>query len=335
MSILDHNLIAAGYHHPVYINIQTVINFDTIAKMSFDNAPKLMNCIKHLLNSEMESDIQFHFANSSVKLHGHKFIIGLRSSVFHTMFYGRLSMAAEKPNVCKIVDISSESFLEMLRFIYVDEVNICEQNFSEIMYAAHKYSINHLEKMCCSYAAEKLNPDNCCSYLRQCFLYNNDLSKKCMDVIDKDIRLIIDKNTWKDLNEDQISAVLRRDTLDTDEYNLFQGVLAWAENYSLKKGIDVNVFNIREKFKIFELVRFPIMSMAEFCRFHRHNKYFLRTEEISAIFQYINAGIVSASLKHSTIQRKYKSTSSATLNVREYGKGSRKSQRRDRVASYS
>lgn len=280
---------------------------NNIGLKNFDHAAKLMDCIRYLLNNELNSDVQFHFKNDVV-LYGHKFIIGLRSSVFNTMFYGHLSMAASTTandqNVCKIEDISATSFFEMLKFIYRDEVNICEKNFAEVMYAAHKYSIHHLEKICCNFVKQKLNSENCCSYLQQCFLYNNDLSKKCLEVIDKDIRLIIEKNTWKDLDEAQMMAILRRDTLEIGESTLFDGVMAWAKHSCEKQGIDIKAINVREKFSLFELVRFPIMSLVEFSLFHRSNKYFLRKEEIADIFQFINAGIVSVSMRHSTVKRK-------------------------------
>lgn len=282
----------------------TMASLINAVSKNFDNVAKLMDCVKYLLNSEFNSDIQFHFKSTSVKLYGHKFIIGLRSSVFNTMFYG--SFAAGNGNVCKIEDISPTSFYELLKFIYTDEVNISEKNWSEIMYAAHKYSINYLEKLCCNYVKQKLNADNCCSYLQQCFLYDNDLSKKCLEIIDQDIRFIIEKNTWKDLNDDQMMAILRRDSLDIGEYTLFDGLMAWAKNACESQGIDMKKVNMREKFPMFELVRFPIMTLGEFSQFHRNNKYFLRSEEIADLFQYINAGIMPFSLSHSTVKRRPK-----------------------------
>lgn len=287
---------------------------------NFDNVAKLMDSIKYLLNNEFNSDIQFHFKNLNVTLYGHKFIISLRSSVFHTMFYGHLSMAAGNQNVCQIEDISPTAFYEMLKFIYTDEVNISEKTFAEIMYAAHKYSISYLEKLCCNYAKQKLNSDNCCSYLQQCFLYDNDLSKKCFEIIDRDIRLIIEKSTWKDLTNDQMVAILRRDSLEINEYLLFEGLRSWVKMSCEKQGIDIKKVNVREKFKIFELVRFPVMSLGEFSMFHRLNTNFLESEEIADIFQYINAGIVTFSLRHSTVKRKSK----MALKVKQQVKISKK-----------
>ncbi len=236
------------------------------------------------------------------------------------MFYG---LMAGEINKCKIEDISPTTFFSMLQFIYTDEVVISEKNFAEIMYAAHKYSLVKLEKMCCDYVNEKLNTDNCCSYLQQCFLYDNDLSKKCLDMIDKDIRKIIQEGLWKNLNENQMIAILRRDSLDISEYTLFEGVMAWAKHSCDLQGIDVRTINIREKFQLFGLVRFPTMSLAEFSMFHRYNSHFLRSDEIADIFQYINAGVVSVSLRHSTVKRRPKSKISSA-KVKQQGKNNKK-----------
>ncbi|KAG4067698.1 hypothetical protein HA402_005470 [Bradysia odoriphaga] len=273
----------------------------TSSYQNFNNVLKISQCIEYLLGNKLYSDIEFRFKNSNVTFNGHKFIIGLRSTVFHTMFYG--SIPANQ--ICEIEDIQPTIFWNMLQFIYTDEVSICEQNYAELMYAAHKYSLNCLEKACCLFVIRKLNADNCCSYLQQCFLYNNDLTKKCYDVIDKEIRQIIQKINWKDLNENQMIAILRRDTLDISECELFEGVMAWAKHICEKKGVDLNKINIRELFIVFELVRFPTMSLAEFSEFHQNNKNFLESGEIADIFQYINAGIVSPSMRYSTVKRRY------------------------------
>lgn len=284
---------------------------------NFDNVSTISSCIKDLLDNKLHSDIEFNFTNSDVTIHGHKFIIGLRSSVFHTMFYG--SMASTTNETCTIEDIKPMTFYHMMQFIYTDSVDICERNFAEIMYAAHKYSLNCLEKRCCDFAASNLNADNCCSYLQKCFLFNNDLTEKCLNVIDAEIRHIMQKVIWKDLDESQLIAILRRDTLDVSEGELFEGVLAWAKHSCEREGIDVDKINIRDKFIVFELVRFPTMSHAEFAMFHRNNQDFLESVEIADIFQYINAGTASVSLTYSTVKRRCKSKSSANnVNHRQY-----------------
>lgn len=281
---------------------------------NFDHIPKVSLCLRMLLNSKHQSDIEFTFKNSSVSLFGHKFIIGLRSSVFHAMFYGSLAEENEK---CMIEDVSPTAFYEMLQFIYTDDVNINEKNFTEIMYAAHKYSLNCLEKLCCDYAIAKLDSENCCLYLQQSFLFDNDLSKKCLEVIDRDIRLIVQKSNWKELNADQMKTILESDFLDINEYNLFEAVMEWAKFACEKDGLDFQSMNIRDKFTVFELIRFPTMSLAEFSSFHQKNKYFLQPQEIADIFQYINAKIVSNSLKHSTVKRKPKNKKSSMVRQQQ------------------
>lgn len=272
--------------------------------INLDGKATLSNCIAFLLNNQFKSDVQFHFKNENITFYGHTFIIGLRSSVFNTMFYGPLTMAAENQNVIEIVDISASSFFQMLSFIYTDEVNISAENFCEIMYAAHKYSLNYLEKMCCQFVNEQVDAENCCLYLQQCLIFDNAMTKKCFDTIDKNIDFIISRNLWKDLKEDEMIAIIKRDSLDISEANLFEGVLTWTVDVCEAQGLPSTADDVREKFKLFEMVRFPTMSMKEFCTIHRAYGEFFRPEEIVDIFQYINAEIVSDSLKYSTVKRK-------------------------------
>lgn len=278
-------------------------SFNQFLSTNNDQQAKLVDCVSYLLNNELNSDVQFHFKNENTILYGHKLIIGVRSSVFNTMFYGHLTMAKENQNEFEIVDVTPSSFLEMLKFIYTDDAKISDNNFAEVMYAAHKYSINYLEKMCCDYVKQKLTTENCCSYLRQCLVYNNGLSKDCLDKIDKNINLIMSQNFWKDLSEDEIITILKRDSLDVNEIDLFEGVMKWAKYSCGTKGVEATTHNIRETFKIFEMVRFPTMTLEEFCKFHRANAQFLRADEVADIFSYINTGIVSDSLRYSIVKR--------------------------------
>lgn len=275
---------------------------------NFDHEAKLMVCIGFLLNNKSNSDVQFHFTKENALLYGHKLIMGLRSSVFKEMFHCCQNLQTEHRDIFVIEDTSPSAFLEMLKFIYTDEANIMSNNFAEIMEAARKYSVNHLEKMCCDFMKPKLDVENCCSYFQQCFIYDNELTKDCLDMITENIASIISRNLWKDFNEDQMLTILKKDNLDISELDLFEGVMKWAIHSCENEGIEATAQSVRHLFTVvFDMVRFPTMTLEEFCIFHRTNEYFLNTEEISDIFQYINAGTISISLRHSTIKRKRKS----------------------------
>lgn len=151
---------------------------------------------------------------------------------------------------------------------------------------------------------ETKDQDNCCKYLQQCHVYDEtDFTKKCLELIDASTSKLIKDGKLNDLSETPLLLILERDSLNVKEVDLFKGLLQWAENFCKTNGIEASIQAIREKFKIFEKVRFPTMSMEEFSYCNRMKNTFFTSEEILNIFQYISNGAISNSLKYSTNER--------------------------------
>ena len=86
---------------------------------------------KFMFNNPLISDVTFVVPSSSsvgksssakeVKLPAHKYILAIGSPVFFAMFYGDI---AETTQTVDVPDCDSESFLELLRWLYYDEVSM-------------------------------------------------------------------------------------------------------------------------------------------------------------------------------------------------------------------
>lgn len=274
------------------------------SNINCDEHAKLTDCIKLFWNNAQYSDIQFDFPDETIKIYAHKFILSVRSSVFSTMFYGAITEFTSNDSVVKIEDVSSTSFLEMLKFIYTDRVNITEDNLAEIMYVAHKYSIKHLERICCDYMRKALNKENCFNYLEEFYIYDDDFTEQCLKMIDATISESIEEGKWNELSEKPLLMILKRDSLDVNEFQLFKGVLNWAKMSCEKQGVEATIQNMREKFAVFELVRFPVMSLEEIneCYEISGNNFFT-AEELLSIFNYKSKKEINDFMRYSTIKR--------------------------------
>lgn len=73
----------------------------------------LLECASHLFLSSHLSDITFTFPNEHpiANIQAHKFVLGIRSPVFETMFYGALPAG----ETVQIIDNTSSSFKAMLK----------------------------------------------------------------------------------------------------------------------------------------------------------------------------------------------------------------------------
>ena len=101
--------------------------------------------LKMMLNNDVMSDVTFVIKDAMedvVVFKAHKFVLAVSSPVFYAMFYGRLS---ERKDKIELPDCDSESFLEFLRFLYCDEVNLTGSSVLQVLYLAKKYIVPQLE----------------------------------------------------------------------------------------------------------------------------------------------------------------------------------------------
>ena len=91
--------------------------------------------------------------SESKNIPAHKFVLAISSPVFYAMFYGEL---AQTKDSVEISDCEYENLLELLHFIYSDEVNLTPDNVMQLMYLAKKYMLPSLPDKCSAYLQENL-----------------------------------------------------------------------------------------------------------------------------------------------------------------------------------
>ena len=69
-------------------------------------------CIKHALNNELYTDIEFTVGKEKEVVKAHKFILATCSPVFEKMFFGSLP---ESTSPITITDVEPEAFRNLLR----------------------------------------------------------------------------------------------------------------------------------------------------------------------------------------------------------------------------
>jgi speckle-type POZ protein len=121
--------------------------------LSLDRADDL----KSMFPNQPYSDFLIE-ANDGITLKCHKFILAARSKVFFAMLTQEMSEA--ETGLVKVKDFDSVLLMEVLRFIYCNEVNDLDKNAHELIYAAEKYDLDGLKKMCLDEIVESLDEEN-------------------------------------------------------------------------------------------------------------------------------------------------------------------------------
>ncbi|XP_055534763.1 BTB/POZ domain-containing protein 6-like [Wyeomyia smithii] len=104
--------------------------------------------VKFLVNSELLSDVSFTVGKAETVIYAHRFPLATASDVFYQMFTEKPLSGPVAREPIAVPDVEPETFIEMLKFLYYDNPTISEDNLVELYYAANKYNLVRLKKLC-------------------------------------------------------------------------------------------------------------------------------------------------------------------------------------------
>lgn len=259
-----------------------------------------------LLNNELLSDVTFSFPSNDniTEIFAHKFLLSCGSPVFYTMFHGLLASSSD---IIEILDISAEDFLELLRYIYTEQVNLNEGSVNGVMYAAHKYEVCELEMKCTEYKLEhfEINSMNVCSLLAENYVFDDKFTQNCFVIIEDEFESICGSDEFMKLPAGAILSLMQRNYLATSESHLLRQVMSWAENACLQNGIEPSIRNKMNKLSNLSFIRFPTMDINEFIDCYSSYPGMLTPTEVFDIFHFITTKSKNNSLMFPTGKRTF------------------------------
>ena len=222
---------------------------------------------KAIFNQELLSDVKFAVCreggSGSKTIPAHKFVLAISSPVFFAMFYGEM---VERDCV-KIPDCEYESLLEVLRFIYSNEVNINPCNVMEVLYLAKKYMLPALAEKCSVYLKENLDASSVFLVLPQAQKYEQkDLLDHCWKLIETETVEAVKSDGFVAIERSVLEELVERDSLNIKEVELFKAVNFWAGNECEKQGLKAEG-SVKRRIlgeRIVKGIRFPVMEQKEF-----------------------------------------------------------------------
>ena len=103
-------------------------------------------------------------------------LISAQSEVLYAMFQSE--MIEQQSGVVKVEDISLETFQELLRYIYTEQIPKLDKLAHELLAAAEKYQIADLKGRCELQLASMTSVKNAVDMLQLADLYNADVLMK-------------------------------------------------------------------------------------------------------------------------------------------------------------
>lgn len=204
---------------------------------------------KRMYNNSLMSDINFIVRESETErkmsIPAHKYVLAIGSPVFYKMFYGDLS---EKSDSVELVDADSNSLLELFRFLYSDETHLTAECVLRVMYLAEKYMIPGLLDECAEFLSNEIDANNALDILKQCELFGDtdQLQERCWNIVDLQTRQCLRSKSFLSTSGTILEALVKRETLDIDERELYRAVISWAGAQCKAHSLEPIAKNIRK-----------------------------------------------------------------------------------------
>ena len=245
-----------------------------------------------MFNNPLMSDVTFVVRASEknsreIRVPAHKYVLAISSPVFYAMFYGDI---AEKNNSIHLPDCHANGFHEFLRFLYSDEVKLTTDLVLEVLYLSKKYIVPHLTTKCVEYLEKELNCNNAFEILKQAKKFDEEnLVDRCWEMIDIHTLDCIQSEAMLQVDHGTLESLIKRDTLNVEEVELFKAAKQWAERKCSESGVDATGPEMRRMLgdALFHF-RFLEMKPEEFTKNVVPTKICLDAESLAVVVSFIN-----------------------------------------------
>lgn len=170
----------------------------------------LLTDLANLVGQEKFSDIVFIVEDKRV--YAHKFILQIRSEHFRAMFSS--GMRESQAEEIEIKDCTYSIFIDMLKFIYTDNVELTDKNCVPLLELANYYKLDRLKAMCEYQLHQDVDVNNVAHLLGIADRFAAlQLKRFCEEFIFSNIQKVICTPGFNELDADLVKDLLQRSVL--------------------------------------------------------------------------------------------------------------------------
>ncbi|KAH7721800.1 BTB/POZ domain-containing protein 6 [Aphelenchoides avenae] len=116
------------------------------------SAPSLKDRIGSLLGDTTTADVTFVVGAERERICAHSQVMATASDSFKAMFFGDFN----HERMVEIPDASPDGFRALMKYIYMDEMDISEDNVESVIQLANKYLLTGFLEECVEWLARNL-----------------------------------------------------------------------------------------------------------------------------------------------------------------------------------
>ena len=178
--------------------------------------------------------------------------------------------------------------MTFLRFLYISEISLTDAITLPVLYAARKYCVEDLVKICADTLRAKMTPETVCDILEQAHVYDiEDLRTMCLQFIFENGNSVLKSNGFSELCEVCVRQIVESNDLFVDESDVYTALITWAEKECCRKNLEKDGVSKRASLgELFFHIRFPVMDKVFFTDVVSADSVLTESEKVS-LFQHL------------------------------------------------
>jgi hypothetical protein len=205
--------VAVSYNEAMFVfggydgteRLNDFIRFDfAVYDLSFEVPPStIVADFRAMVDEETLSDVTFIVEGTPV--YAHKLML-MRCSYFHALFLGQ--MRESKMSTIRIEQVSHSIFLQILEYLYSDQLKIPFESAMELFEAADLFCIHRLKTMCEKRMLQSINIDNAAAIFHAADMHSaNALRQKTKKFILSHFEAISKTTCFEEMGRSNIELV--------------------------------------------------------------------------------------------------------------------------------
>lgn len=239
---------------------------------------------KLYLDRETTGDITF--VVQSRKIRAHKCVLAAISPKYNTQFYGLQRDEGE----ILVEDVEAAEFEVFLQLFYLDEPELSMINIEGVLNLAKQSLVDEFVDKCANFLWSAGDTNFPLIYRLTHFYGLESHKKQCLLVISGTTSEHFKSDEFLDAcNHDMLSEIIKLDSLNCEETEVFCTCIAWAERICSRENVDQEkIENLRAALgDILYEIRFLSMTFEEFAALHKSCEgLFTHEETVELMYMY-------------------------------------------------
>ena len=196
--------IFGGYDGTARLNDFIRYRFGSLQSI-FKVGPSTLNAdLKSMVNQEELSDVTFNL-DGNTHVYAHKFML-VRCQYFRAMLLGDMAEAESK--VISLPNISQDTMLKVLEYIYTDCVKIHIDDAMDIFQAADQFNISRLRSMCENVMLKSISVANAATILYAADMFSaKALRQRCIQFIGNNFWEVTKTQAFEEMGRNNIELL--------------------------------------------------------------------------------------------------------------------------------